>query len=166
MLKENGIPSPQELEGIYPEEERLQAGPVAIIECFEEIPCDPCFTSCPQGAIQEFANMNHLPKIDHHRCNGCGTCIAYCPGLAIVVLDLHAGPQKARLLIPWEMLPVPAPGDRVRALNRSGEDMGEAVVEKVTSRKKKDRIKILSLLVPRELAFEVRAIQVVRQDGG
>ena len=31
--------------------DRIRKGPVAVIECYEEIPCDPCRTSCPKKAI-------------------------------------------------------------------------------------------------------------------
>ena len=29
----------------------MNQGPVAIIECVQEIPCDPCVDACRQGAI-------------------------------------------------------------------------------------------------------------------
>ena len=69
-----------------PDEERMNSGAVAIIECPEHIPCNPCQEACSRGAIQLFEKITDLPVIDFERCNGCGNCIAVCPGLAIYVL--------------------------------------------------------------------------------
>ena len=34
-----------------PSEERMKLGPVACIECLQQIPCNPCEEACPRGAI-------------------------------------------------------------------------------------------------------------------
>lgn len=49
-----GIPSAEELRGAsgIPSQERMKKGPVAVIECVQEIPCNPCENACPFGAIK------------------------------------------------------------------------------------------------------------------
>jgi hypothetical protein len=44
-----------------PDARRRAMGPVVVIECFEEIPCDPCHDACNQGAIETFDDINGLP---------------------------------------------------------------------------------------------------------
>ena len=38
--------------GMYPSEERMAQGPVAVAECVQEIPCNPCETACRFHAIK------------------------------------------------------------------------------------------------------------------
>ncbi|MEA2055800.1 MAG: 4Fe-4S binding protein, partial [Candidatus Thermoplasmatota archaeon] len=56
-----------------PSEEQLEKG-VAIIECIQKIPCNPCVESCPVNAIT-MKNINDLPIIDYDKCVGCGKCV-------------------------------------------------------------------------------------------
>ena len=58
-LRETGILTTAELKemGMFPSEERMRKGPVAIAECVEHIPCNPCETSCPFHAISSSVDM-------------------------------------------------------------------------------------------------------------
>jgi hypothetical protein len=47
----------------------------------------------------------------------------------------------------------------VKALNREGKVVGEAKVVKVMNTKRNDRTPVISLLVPKELAMEIRNIR-------
>ncbi|HIP99899.1 TPA: 4Fe-4S dicluster domain-containing protein, partial [Candidatus Bipolaricaulota bacterium] len=87
-FRETGVLSLEELEGRVPPLERLRRGACAVIECVEEIPCNPCEESCPVGAIRIGEKITTLPVIDFDRCTGCGTCLGVCPGLAIFLVDL------------------------------------------------------------------------------
>ncbi|MDR3564904.1 MAG: 4Fe-4S binding protein [Negativicutes bacterium] len=136
---------------------RLAAGPVAIIECRQNIPCNPCVDACMRGAIKPFSDINDCPELDVSRCNGCGACLAHCPGLAIFVADYSYSPTQALIKIPYEFSPVPQPGDVVEALDRAGRTVGEAEVIKIQEYKNKTRV--LALAVPRELGMEVRHIR-------
>ena len=51
MLGKTGVPTMEDVKGITPPEDRLNRGPVAVIECFQKIPCNPCYTKCISGAI-------------------------------------------------------------------------------------------------------------------
>ena len=137
-----------------PSMERMKEGPVVVIECVEDIPCDPCVESCKVEAIIK-NSLTSLPRVNYEECTGCGICVACCPGLSIFVIDRSKG-DKALVYIPHEMLPVPKRGERGDALDRSGEKVGIAEVAKV--RKGERGTIILGILVEKELAMEVRSI--------
>ncbi|MCD4733092.1 4Fe-4S binding protein, partial [bacterium] len=124
-LYSTGVPTADQLASVAPSAERLARGPVLMIECFQKIPCDPCHTSCPTGAVLPFADLNDLPRTDPDKCTGCGLCVVACPGLAIYILDYTKGEEdEAVVQIPWEYLPVPEKGQEVVLTNRAAEDIG------------------------------------------
>ncbi len=156
MLEKTGIPEAGKVKNSLPSKERLKEGPVAVFECFTEIPCDPCYYSCSIGAIKEFEDINDLPELDFAACTGCGKCIANCPGLAIFVLDYNYSEEEGVVRIPYEYSPLPEEGEKVQALDRSGEVVGEARVEKVQNSKSQDKTAIIWLAMPREQILTVR----------
>ncbi len=160
MLSKSGVPGKKQIEEVMPSKERLAAGPVVIVECFQEIPCDPCYTSCKQGCFQPFEDINDLPQMDFEQCNGCGICIGACPGLAIFIVDESYSDDEALLSIPWEFLPVPGEEDIVEGLNREGKAVGPVRVKKVRLSAKKSTTYVLTLVVPKHLVHEVRSIRV------
>ena len=95
----------------FPSEERLAKGPVAIIECPEEIPCNPCESICPQAAIKVGKSLTNLPVFREEKCNGCTLCIPRCPGMAIFVVDLTYSKNEAIIQFPYEFHPLPAVQD-------------------------------------------------------
>ena len=145
-----------------PSMERMKEGPVGVIECVEDIPCDPCVESCKFEAIIK-DSLTSLPRVNYEECTGCGICVAYCPGLSIFVIDCSKG-DKALVYIPHEMLPVPQRGERGDALDRSGKKVGIAEVAKV--RKEKRGTIVLGILVDKELAMEVRSIGIPEGSNG
>ena len=161
-LKTTGILRGKELSSCpgVPRKKRMEKGPVAIIECVQEIPCDPCVDSCRQGAISIGEDITQLPQLIEDKCTGCGTCIPGCPGQAIFVVDIDYSKQKALLMIPYEFYPLPKPNSKVKALDREGKVVGEAKVLKVMNPKKNDRTSVISLVVPKELAMEIRNIRL------
>ncbi len=105
-----GIADSSDIQTSWPSEERLKKGPVVIVECFQEIPCNPCETSCPRKAIVVGDNINDLPKVDHDKCNGCTICVSRCPGLAIFVIDATYSETESAITMPYEFLPLPEKG--------------------------------------------------------
>jgi len=145
-----------------PAKERMEEGPVVIIECDEDIPCDPCVASCKNEAIIK-ESLVAPPIVDYEKCNGCALCVASCPGLAIFVVD-YSREDKALVYIPYEMLPVPQKGDKGDALDRSGKRIGTAEVAKV--RKGTRGTTILGILVEKDLAMNVRSIKIPEKSNG
>jgi len=158
-LINDGIPTKEDLSSVSPSEARMAEGPVVIVECFQEIPCDPCVEACKQNAITMPGDVNGLPVVDTGKCNGCGLCITRCPGLAIFVIDKSYSEDLALVMLPFEYVPVPEPGQYAAGLDRSGKELGRFKVVKVTSGGKKNMTRIVSLAVPQNLAMEVRNIQ-------
>jgi len=144
-----------------PTEERLSKGPVAIIECTEDIPCDPCVEACKLGAISK-ESLTTPPNIDYEKCTGCTLCIDSCPGLAIFVINMNYKENKTLVSIPYEMLPVPKRGEQVDALNRSGENIGQAEVIRI--RRGKSGTHVVSIAVDKRFAMEARSIKVKREE--
>jgi len=139
--------------------ERLARGPVAVIECLERIPCNPCVEACRQGAITMPGGINELPQLDVERCTGCGVCIHQCPGLAIFVVDATYAPGEALVSLPYEFLPRPQQGDTVVALDRQGGKIGPARVVRVRQTPQMDRTAVVTLAVPVEWAMLVRGLE-------
>jgi len=159
-LINDGIPTDDDIKGISPSVQRLSNGAVAIAECFQEIPCDPCVKACNQGAIKMPGDINDVPVVDVESCNGCGICISRCPGLAIFVVDKTYSEDMALVKLPYEYLPLPAVGQFVEGTDRRGEILGSYEIIKVTSGGKKNLTYTVSIAVPQSLAMEVRGFQV------
>ena len=160
----NGIPLKEEIEKVTPPEDILALKPLVMVECFQNIPCDPCAASCPFGAILSFEDINDLPKVDYNKCTGCGICVTSCPGLAIFVLDMNYSDEEALIKLPYEMLPLPQKGEIVSGLDREGKKVAEVKVEKVT--KTKNKTYLISIIVPKELALIIRNIRVEEKTNG
>jgi len=132
---------------------------VAIVECFQEIPCNPCVKACRRGAITMPNDINDVPILDSELCNGCSLCVSLCPGLAIFIVDRTYSDEMALVKLPYEYVPVPETGQYVTTLSRAGEELGSHEVVKVTSGGVKNMTYTISLAVPQELAMEVREIK-------
>ncbi len=160
-LAETGFISEEELKkapGI-PSTERLLKGPVAILECVQEIPCDPCKKACAKGAILIEGDIINLPQLKADLCTGCGLCIPDCPGLAIFVVDMTYSKDTASIMMPYEYLPLPKIGDVVSSLDREGNVTGKAKVIKVINSKKSNRTPVIKIEVKKELGMIVRNIK-------
>jgi Fe-S-cluster-containing hydrogenase component 2 len=171
-LSRTGVPGPEAVKSVLPAEERLARGPVAVVECFQEIPCDPCAAACPKGAILPFREINDLPAIDHSKCDGCATCVVSCPGLAIFVIDMSGGGERrgrATVKMPYEFSPLPRAGQEVWGLDRSGGRVTRARVVRVQRPAGFDRTALLTVELPAEHALDVRAVALApepKPEGG
>ncbi len=155
-----GVPSPEELENTpcYPGIERLRKGPAAVIECIQEIPCNPCEAACVFGAITIGASINNLPVLDEDKCTGCGICISSCPGLAIFVLDLNYDDASALISFPFEYFPLPMVGEEVPASDREGKEICKGKVVKIIDKPINGHTPVISISIPKKYALLVRGI--------
>lgn len=160
MLIKTGVPTIENIQSVFPSEERINQGPVAVIECYQEIPCNPCATACKRNAIKAFIDINDRPEIDEESCNGCALCISACPGLAIMVVDGSYSNNEVLIKIPYEFLPLPNEGNIVKGLNRSGDYITDVKVIKVQNPKAFDKTPIVHLAVDREFLYDFRNIRV------
>lgn len=167
MMKEGvrytGIPSAEELSHSFgiPSEERMKRGRVAVIECVQEIPCNPCEGTCPFGAIKIGNPITNLPHLDEDKCTGCGTCVAMCPGQAIFLVNAAYSETEGEVSFPFEYLPVPKIGDEVDAVNRGGEVVCKGRVTSVKNPVAYKNTCVVTIAVPKEYINEVRSIKRV-----
>lgn len=156
-LKKEGCPSLEELQNSsrYPSEEDFLKGPIAVIECIEEIPCNPCETSCLKGAITIGQNITNLPSIDFEKCIGCGRCVTACPGLAIYIKDYNYSDTEALITFPFEYLPLPKVGDTVVMADRMGEGVCKGQITKINSAKVNNGTTLITALYPKKHFHQV-----------
>ncbi len=162
MLEKTGVPTKEELKRFIPSKKRRCEGPYAMIECFEEIPCDPCYAACPFKAVKEFVNINDLPEIDFDRCTGCGLCVSECPGLAIFLIDETVGNNQASISMPYEFQPLPEKGESVLAVDREGNIVGEVIVDEVKISGRKAKTPMVTILVPLNQVMDIRHFYLKR----
>lgn len=161
-LEFTGVISKEELNKYpgYPSKEKIKKGPIAVIECVQEIPCNPCEASCPFGAIKIGEPITNLPMLDEEKCKGCGFCISSCPGLAIFVVDITYSKTEAVVSFPFEYLPLPKIGDRVKSVNREGKTITTGIVLKIRNPSKNNHTPVISIAIPKEWVAEVRSINI------
>jgi len=145
-----------------PSQARRAKGPVAVIECIQLIPCNPCETSCKAEAINVGNDITALPKLDEDKCIGCYTCVAVCPGQAIFVVDESLEGDLATVAMPYEFLPLPEKGEKVIALDRSGAELGEVEVARVTTSKRMDQTAMVVIKAPKQWSMTARAFRLKR----
>lgn len=134
-----------------------QKGIHPVIECTQNIPCNPCQDACPKKCIRIGEKITSLPAVDtEHSCIGCGMCVASCSGQAIFLVNEDYEPGYASVMLPYEFLPLPVKGEKGIALDRSGTPVGEAEVVEVRSAKAFDRTNLLTIKVPVSLAMKAR----------
>lgn len=128
-----------------------------VIECTQNIPCNPCQDACKFGCIKIGNKITALPAVDLEReCKNCGMCVASCPGQAIFLVNDDCGDGFATVTLPYEFLPLPCVGDKGSALNRKGKVVGEAEVIDIKTAKTFDKTVLLTMRVPKELSKSAR----------
>ncbi len=130
----------------------------AVIECTQNIPCNPCRDACPQHCINVGKdNMTKLPTINPKaKCANCGKCVAFCPGQAIFLVNEDLGDGTAQVTLPYEFLPLPSTGTEGMALDRSGNEVCGAKVVKIANPSAFDHTALLTMSIPRQYAHQAR----------
>lgn len=128
-----------------------------VIECTQNIPCNPCQDACKFGCIKIGKKITSLPVVDKEAdCKNCGMCVASCSGQAIFLVDEDAGDGMATITLPYELLPLPETGEKGIALNRSGKEICEAEVVDMKYSPAFDKTHLLTMKVPKEFAMKAR----------
>lgn len=161
-IRFNGCPSKNELASApgVPSLEDLNRKPLAVIECIEPIPCNPCEHACPFQAITVGDPITNCPVLDPEKCTGCGTCIACCPGLAIFVIDMNFTAATALVTIPYELYPLPQEGAEIDCLDRGGNTVAKGRIHTVKTSEKFDKTSLVSIELSKEFAMDVRNIRM------
>lgn len=138
----------------------------AVVECTQNIPCNPCQDVCPKGCIAIGEHITSLPRVlADVTCSGCGACVANCPGQAIFLVEERVGDGYDAVTIPYEFAPLPPVGARGFGLSRSGEPVCEAVVERIRAPRAFDKTALLVMRVPRGYGMRARFFKTGRQLG-
>lgn len=118
-----------------------------VIECTQNIPCNPCQSACHKGCISIGKHMTSLPiSVSESECINCGMCVASCPGQAIFLVEEDE--DFGLVTLPYEFLPLPAKGDVGVALGRDGCALCEAEIVNVRSVKAYDHTALVTMKVP------------------
>lgn len=128
-----------------------------VMECTQNIPCNPCQDACAKGCISIGNNITSLPVVvPEAKCVGCGMCVASCSGQAIFLVDENVGDGYGTVTLPYEFLPLPQVGDSGIALGRDGQKVCEAEVVSVRSAKGFDCTNLLTIKVPSDMVMKAR----------
>ncbi len=133
-----------------------------VIECTQNIPCNPCQDACKKGCISIGSNITSLPiVVENAQCINCGMCVANCSGQAIFLVDEDCKDGTATVTLPYEFLPLPEVGAKGKGLGRDGRPVCDAEVVSVKSVKAFDKTNLLTIRVPKEYAMKARFFKAV-----
>ena len=162
---QRGFNTRDELEelDVLPPKELLNGKRRAIIECTEEIPCNPCAHVCRTDAIEK-KSLSSPGIVNWEKCGGCTQCVSVCPGLSIFMQMIKDG--KGYVTMPYEVLPEPKVGQRAKLMDREGKIVGEGTIVNPTYQAKGDaypRWVVTVEMDDEELSYEVRAIEIIEE---
>ena len=134
-----------------------KAGVHPVMECTQNIPCNPCQDACPKGCISIGAKITSLPVVvENSQCVNCGMCVASCSGQAIFLVDETYEDGYASVTLPYEFLTLPEVGTKGAGLGRNGQKVCDAEVVQVRNVKAFDKTNLLTIKVPAEYAMKAR----------
>jgi len=136
-----------------------------IMHCYQEIPCNPCISVCPSGAIKlndALGSIMDLPLYTGEDCTRCGQCIAVCPGLAISVAKKLYG-EWAEVVLPHEFIPAFHENEFVSLTDTDGNYLEKGEVMKIQFNKKY-KTHLITFKVSLGNAIKIAGIRVQDED--
>ena len=128
-----------------------------VIECTQNIPCNPCQDACKKGCISIGDNITSLPiSVEGSECINCGMCVASCSGQAIFLVAEDTEPGFGEVTMPYEFLPLPEKGDKGYGLSRSGQKLCDVEITNVRTSKAFDGTNLVTMKVPMEYIDKAR----------
>ena len=128
-----------------------------VIECTQNIPCNPCQDACKVGCIRIGEKITSLPAVDKKaKCIGCGMCVASCSGQAIFLVEEDTKEGYGEVTLPYEFLPLPKEGDCGSGLGRDGQYVCDAKITRVRTSPAYDKTVLLTMEVPMESIMKAR----------
>jgi len=144
-------PGVKSIKGIHP-----------VIECSQNIPCNPCEDACSKKCIKIGEKVTSLPIVDEEaKCIGCGLCVASCSGQSIFLINEDCEEGYTSVTLPYEFLPLLEKGMQGVALDRSGQEVCKAEVVDVKSLPAFDHTNLLTIKVPKEMGMKARFFRKV-----
>ena len=143
---------PEKIDGVFP-----------IFHCYQEVPCNPCTSVCPVGAVKtQDDKITGLPYMaDMDACTGCGSCLAVCPGLSVTMVDFREDPNHPLVTLPYEVWRDKVEvGQNIPITDIDGAILGYFPVEHVSSRRKYPGTLLVRLKVHRNVAKSAVGIWV------
>ncbi len=133
-----------------------------VFHCRQEIPCNPCTSICPKGAIQtQDGALMGVPTYVTDDCIACEKCVAICPGLAITVVRPKEDAETAEVVVPYEFNGTSlSAGDVVTVLDLEGRVLGNVRVIQMRAPKFADHATLVRLEAPRAIATRIAGIRV------
>lgn len=146
-----------------PRESEQRNGVAPVFHCLQEIPCNPCTSVCPEGAIgTEGDVITGVPYLfKPEACKACLNCVRVCPGLAITLVDARRDPDRPLVTLPWE-LPQEgvAPGRDIVVVDREGSELGVFPLSRVLKPSKSyPATALLQVHLPREVAWKAAGVR-------
>lgn len=135
-----------------------------LIDCPQDIPCNPCEKACPTGAIVIGEKINQPPDYKPAKCIGCGKCLFVCPGRAIMLVQYNYSETSSKLSIPFEFLPEPKIDEELELLNKNGDFVCKGRVLGTKYFEDKDKASLLELEVKKEHTFNVRSVRLFKAE--
>ncbi|MCD7826221.1 MAG: FAD-dependent oxidoreductase [Clostridiaceae bacterium] len=161
-LLEKGFVAEEEIER-YPGVKHM-VGIHPVMECTQNIPCNPCQDACSKGCISIGDNITSLPVVQtDQKCIGCGMCVASCSGQAIFLVEEESEPGFGTVTMPYEFFPLPQAGDHGKALGRDGKVVCDAEVVSVRTAKAFDHTNLLTIKVPSDMTMKARFYKCAAQ---
>jgi NADPH-dependent 2,4-dienoyl-CoA reductase/sulfur reductase-like enzyme/bacterioferritin-associated ferredoxin/Pyruvate/2-oxoacid:ferredoxin oxidoreductase delta subunit len=139
----------------------IRTGVFPVLHCTQEIPCNPCMTSCPKGLITTGGHeILGIPEYSDG-CIGCRKCVAVCPGLAVTLVDYRKDAAHPTVTVPWEFHDHLAPaGAEMTVTDWEGVILGTGEVISVGPAPGFPGTRLLDVRVSGEIANRVAGVMV------